>query len=250
MATTDGTSRRARKIDDCALAELIGKGRDAGQLRDFFQASVQSVYKRAERLGLLNDLQKNGQTRPLGAKQTLSMERRYGLPMDEIKALRVNGAFQAFAAQKSNAHRRGIDWGLTLAQWWTIWSDSGHWHERGVGSGKFVMARSGDCGPYAEGNVHICTHNQNAREIFQNKPGLAQRAAAASWGYAEPGPQVWKQRQMARLTCAHCGCEFEPSKRQYERHRASGPRNCCCSDTCRFTLLSRAGNRAKKSSAG
>ncbi len=61
---------------------------------------------------------------------------------------------RAFCSQRANASRRDIGWELTLWQWWMIWQQSGHWEERGRGHG-YGMARFGDAGPYAIGNVEI-----------------------------------------------------------------------------------------------
>lgn len=62
---------------------------------------------------------------------------------------------RAYGHQRTAAlNRRKIEWRLPLWQWWTIWRDSGHWHERGVGRG-YMMCRVGDVGPYEVGNVYI-----------------------------------------------------------------------------------------------
>ena len=62
---------------------------------------------------------------------------------------------RAYSHQRTAAlNVRGIGWELTLMQWWAIWRDSGHWHERGAGRG-YQMCRKGDEGPYAVGNVYI-----------------------------------------------------------------------------------------------
>lgn len=57
---------------------------------------------------------------------------------------------QRFAA----THARGVEWHLTLPEWWAIWTESGHWTERGTGRG-YQMCRNADTGPYAVGNVYI-----------------------------------------------------------------------------------------------
>lgn len=57
--------------------------------------------------------------------------------------------------QKSNAKRRGVAWSLTLWEWWAIWDESGNYKNRGIGMGKYVMARIGDTGGYCIGNVEI-----------------------------------------------------------------------------------------------
>lgn len=66
-----------------------------------------------------------------------------------------------FAAHKASAAERGIPFELTLEQWWTIWNESGHYHERGVRVGQYNMARKYDRGGYTLGNVDIVTVSDN-----------------------------------------------------------------------------------------
>jgi hypothetical protein len=68
---------------------------------------------------------------------------------------------RAYSHQRNAAlnHRR-IGWELSLMQWWSIWTESGHWHERGLGRG-YQMCRKGDIGPYAVGNVFIAPGAEN-----------------------------------------------------------------------------------------
>jgi hypothetical protein len=66
--------------------------------------------------------------------------------------------------QRRHARRRGIEFQLTFEQWLLIWETSGRLPERGKETGQYVMARPGDQGPYAVGNVRIITVNQNAGE--------------------------------------------------------------------------------------
>jgi hypothetical protein len=62
---------------------------------------------------------------------------------------------RAYSHQRSCAvGKRKIEWKLTLPEWWAIWRDSGHWHERGIGRG-YMMCRIGDKGAYEVGNVFI-----------------------------------------------------------------------------------------------
>jgi hypothetical protein len=77
----------------------------------------------------------------------------------------------AFIAQKRTAKMRGIAWGLTLWQWWTIWQESGRWEERGRGSG-YMMCRKGDAGGYTADNVFIATgrHNSSCQSNRENRP--------------------------------------------------------------------------------
>lgn len=65
---------------------------------------------------------------------------------------------------KQNAGRRGKEFLLTFSEWMTIWTESGHMNERGRSIHQFVMARYGDVGPYAVGNVRIITGAENRAE--------------------------------------------------------------------------------------
>jgi len=70
-----------------------------------------------------------------------------------------------FYQQKRNAGKRGIGWGITLPQWWTMWQESGKWDLRGRGQG-YCMARHGDSGGYTIDNVYICTIGQNFSDSY------------------------------------------------------------------------------------
>jgi hypothetical protein len=69
-----------------------------------------------------------------------------------------------YSDHKKRAKLRGIPFRLTYEQWLKIWEDSGHLHERGTRRGQYVMARNGDKGPYAIGNVRIVTAIENIHE--------------------------------------------------------------------------------------
>ena len=69
-----------------------------------------------------------------------------------------------YAVQKGDAKRRGIKFLLTFKQWLKIWTASGHLDESGSRRGQYHMARTGDKGPYAVGNVRICTAEENSSE--------------------------------------------------------------------------------------
>jgi hypothetical protein len=71
---------------------------------------------------------------------------------------------EPFYSQRFTAARRGIEWRLTYEQWLSIWTKSGKLSQRGRRSHEFCMARKGDSGPYAVGNVRIVTNWQNHHE--------------------------------------------------------------------------------------
>lgn len=95
------------------------------------------------------------------------------------------------------AERRDIPFLLTFKEWFKIWESSGHKNKRGCRKGQYVMARFGDTGPYAVGNVRICTTEENHAERW-NRPG--EREAAKELG-----------RQLAR---SNIGREFSEEHRE------------------------------------
>lgn len=90
----------------------------------------------------------------------------------EAEAVALNGALplreprsdaMRYEAQCRAAKRRGVAWSITFREWLAVWSESGLKHLRGVGKGRYCMARHGDIGPYSVGNVSIqlCTKNSS-----------------------------------------------------------------------------------------
>ncbi len=71
-----------------------------------------------------------------------------------------------YSQHKASAKQRGIPFLLSYTEWLAIWQASGHLSERGRGREKYCMARFGDRGPYAVGNVKIVQNAQNASEIM------------------------------------------------------------------------------------
>jgi hypothetical protein len=68
-----------------------------------------------------------------------------------------------FVQQRATAKQRGILFAMTFNEWWSLWEP--YWDKRGQGG--YVMARYGDTGPYAVGNVRICSQGNNATECLQ-----------------------------------------------------------------------------------
>ena len=68
----------------------------------------------------------------------------------------------AYLSQKNNAKIRGIKFLLTFEEWRDWWGDD--FDNRGCTTDKLVMARIGDEGPYALGNIKKILHSDNLRE--------------------------------------------------------------------------------------
>lgn len=93
----------------------------------------------------------------------------WGCDWDQYVTLRdMKKPTRAFGLQKRNAASRGIAWELTLWQWWQIWQQSGHWPDRGRGSGGYQMCRKGDQGPYAVDNVYIAPGITNIQDYWHD----------------------------------------------------------------------------------
>lgn len=71
-----------------------------------------------------------------------------------------------FVEQRNNSKKRGIEWRMTLWQWWMVWDESGKWPLRGRTRNAYVMARLGDTGPYSVENVYITTLADNGRDYY------------------------------------------------------------------------------------
>jgi hypothetical protein len=75
---------------------------------------------------------------------------------------RINGRLTTwgkYAQHRRDSRGRGIAFELTFDQWLKIWGRK--LAKRGPLKGQYVMARFGDKGPYAVGNVQIITSEQN-----------------------------------------------------------------------------------------
>lgn len=83
-----------------------------------------------------------------------------------------------YSKHKQNAARRGVEFLLSFDQWLGLWKKSGKWNKRGNRKGCFCMARHGDEGPYALGNVRIETWSGNTAE--RNRTVIVKRHRARS----------------------------------------------------------------------
>lgn len=77
-----------------------------------------------------------------------------------------------FRYQRSRARQRNIDWLLSFEEWYQWWQQTGHWEERGITSGKYVMSRYNDIGPYSLDNIFCQTRDDNSREANQKLKGI------------------------------------------------------------------------------
>lgn len=77
---------------------------------------------------------------------------------------------KGFCNHRASAKQRGIEFHLSLWDWWLIWLMSGHWEQRGTSRDSYCMARHGDVGPYAVGNVSIIPLVENSRQVSANYP--------------------------------------------------------------------------------
>jgi hypothetical protein len=154
-----------RKVPDEQLRSMIAAGKRPKQIAIECGVTHQAIYARIRQDGIVLP--------PKPRKKDLpKMSKKYGLPMDVVLHLRSMGATSAFTRQKQNAKNRGIEWGLTFSQWWDLWESSGKWDLRGKYKGGYVMGRHGDEGPYAVGNVVICTHRENVMEREKHSPAF------------------------------------------------------------------------------
>jgi hypothetical protein len=72
-----------------------------------------------------------------------------------------------WSAQRAHARQRGIEFLLSFSEWYLVWENSGKYDQRGRASRQYCMARKGDVGAYAIGNVEIIpvVDNQKAQLV-------------------------------------------------------------------------------------
>lgn len=75
-----------------------------------------------------------------------------------------------FQIHRATATYRGIEFKLTFEEWEQWWKDSGHYHERGLKRGQYVMSRKGDQGAYELGNIDCKLSAENVAEAHAGKP--------------------------------------------------------------------------------
>lgn len=99
-------------------------------------------------------------------------------------------AWRAYLAQYSSARRRGIGFEFEFLDWWRWWQVDNRWAVRGRKRGCVMMARIGNAGPYAPGNVYAATHKQNSADAKATGKGSA--SLRARWAAKTPEERaVW-----------------------------------------------------------
>ena len=157
---------------------------------------------------------------------------------------------KAYSRQRVNAKLRGIEWQFTFEQWLEFWQSSGHLHKRGRGRRQFVMARYGDVGPYAPGNVRIVTAPANHKEMN----AIRKRAKAAAEAHRAQFDGLWRR-------CAfptHPGRRLQPPPDLTAPERAAfrsivavcEPNHFCASDLPVLCVFTRAILQERAASAG
>ena len=85
-----------------------------------------------------------------------------------------------YSVHKAGAKARQIDFLLTFDEWWDWWQSTGKWTKRGNRKGQYCMARYGDTGPYAIGNIKCILTADNSREAKCGKPLSAEHKKKCS----------------------------------------------------------------------
>lgn len=89
-------------------------------------------------------------------------ERIYGCSMDQLARIGVEER-QAFLQHRKNARRHGVDWRLSLPEWYAVWRASGKWDRRGQGPRKYGMTRIDLDDAVELGNVQIVSNREAVR---------------------------------------------------------------------------------------
>lgn len=115
--------------------------------------------------------------------------------------------------QFHNQHRsalvRNVPWEISLPEWVSVWRESGHYDERGRGRSGYCMARLGDKGAYAIGNVYITTAADNVRDY---QADLKVRGVVCPDGYTRL-PERAHQRSSKPRPISRGWCFIKRAKR-------------------------------------
>lgn len=182
-------ARAQQMVDARAAGMTLGQ---IGEIHGITRERTRQILARfglnSSNSGLKRVIERRKQAKREGviARRDKRCLRVYGCTYDSLEAilgadvsLTGNRAARAYVQQKKNAADRSIEFSLTFPQWWAVWQKSGKWEQRGRGHG-YVMARTGDIGPYAVGNIYICTQSQNSKDSYIKTPASVRAAKRAA----------------------------------------------------------------------
>jgi hypothetical protein len=129
-----------------------------------------------------------------------------------------------FTSQRNAANHMGIEWTLTLGQWWAIWSASGKWAQRGRGHG-YVMARKDTTGPYSLENVEIIANQELGRRSMA-RPDRARQGECGGVYHLYPKLERGWLAKYGSYIIGHYASEREArnARERYMRAHGKKPR--------------------------
>ncbi len=150
------------------MRELAAEGLTQKEAADRLGITRQRVQQLAVKLGLQFGKGYSGTltVEKLAAFKIASEARtfrRWGVDRAAARELRKHGILTAYTRQKNSARQRNFEWSLTFQEWYGLWLESGHIHQRGRGAGEYVLGRIDQTGPYAIGNVEVMLGADNIR---------------------------------------------------------------------------------------
>jgi hypothetical protein len=98
---------------------------------------------------------------------------------------------------KKHAQKRGVPFEFSFDEWWAEWQLSGKWEQRGRKPDQYCMARKGDIGPYAVGNVDIKLGRENNLEK-RGKLTPEERAVIRVRSQTEGGAELGREFGVSR----------------------------------------------------
>lgn len=169
--------RKFNRVRAEKMAEMFRAGHTLQEIGDEYGVSRERVRQLIKKVGVTGkDGGASKISRDREMLRALAKEwacvRRWGCTRAQLRYLRSlaktreDSPVGKFCQQRQNARNRGIEWNLTLWEWWQIWEESGKWNQRGRNDGEYVMARYCDEGAYEVGNVRIVTCNENINEYY------------------------------------------------------------------------------------
>jgi hypothetical protein len=96
-------------------------------------------------------------------------------------------AYNKFGQHLMRASEHAIPFCFSPEEWWRVWQESGHWHERGNRKHQYCMARINDTGPYAIWNVEIITCAENRIRQRRHSPHTRAKISATLRGASKDG---------------------------------------------------------------